>query len=270
MTHSWINGLAADPILSKDRGLQFGDGLFETIAVINGVPRLWERHFFRLQDGCKRLGIECPDESEVKAAIDALEVNQDRAVLKLIVTAGSASQGYARVGDASNVIFQVNEWPSAELYNNPKYTIKATVSSTRLAQQPLLAGMKHLNRLEQVLAKRSLPSEFDEAIVLDTDGNVIEFISGNIFIQLNDQWLTPKLDKAGIAGVMRTELLAQATEAGANIAETSMTMEHLKQASAICITNSLVGIHSVSALDSLTFTSFELPSWMQRAQEIAL
>jgi len=104
---------------------------------------------------------------------------------------------------------------------------------------------------------------------LDTDGNVIEFISGNIFIQLNDQWLTPKLDKAGIAGVMRTELLAQATEAGANIAETSMTMEHLKQSSAICITNSLIGIHQVSALDSLTFTSFELPSWMKRAQEIA-
>jgi 4-amino-4-deoxychorismate lyase len=270
MTQTWINGLAADPTLSKDRGLQFGDGLFETIAVINGVPRLWERHFFRLQDGCERLGITCPDEAELKASINDLEINQDKAVLKLIVTAGSSSQGYARAGVASNVIFQVNEWPSAELYNDSNYAIKATVSSIQLAKQPMLAGMKHLNRLEQVLAKRLLPNEFDEAIVLDTDGNVVECISANIFIRLNDQWLTPKLDKAGIAGAMRTEVLAQATEAGVSVAETSITMEQLKQASAIWITNSLIGVHPVSAIDSLTFTSFELPSWMQRAQEIAL
>src|SRR6056300_1130070 len=270
MTHSWINGLAADPTLSKDRGLQFGDGLFETIAVINGVPRLWERHFFRLQDGCKRLGIECPDESEVKAAIDALEVNQDRAVLKLIVTAGSSSQGYARAGGTSNVIFQVNEWPAAELYSDSNYAIKATISSLQLAKQPLLAGMKHLNRLEQVLAKRLLPNEFDEAIVLDTDGHVAECISANIFIHLNDQWFTPMLDKAGIVGAMRTELLAQATEAGVSVAETSITMKQLKQATAICITNSLIGVHVVKSIDELTFPTPELPSWMQRAQEIAL
>ena len=270
MTQTWINGLAADPTFSKDRGLQFGDGIFETIAVINGVPRLWERHFFRLQDGCERLGITCPDEAELKASINALEINQERAVLKLIVTAGSSSQGYARAGGASNVIFQVNQWPVAELYNDSNYVINTTISSIQLAKQPLLAGMKHLNRLEQVLAKRLLPNEFEEAIVLDTDGNVVECISANIFMQINDQWLTPKLDKAGIAGAMRAELLAQAAAAGVSIAETSISMEQLKQATAICITNSLIGVHAVKTIDDLTFTTPELPSWMQRAQEIAL
>jgi len=270
MTQTWINGLAADPTLSKDRGLQFGDGLFETIAVINGVPRLWERHFFRLKEGCDRLGITCPDETELKASIDALEIKQDKVVLKVIVTAGSASQGYARADNDSNVVLQLNEWPTSALYNILNHPVSVTVSSVQLAKQPLLAGMKHLNRLEQVLAKRALPSGFDEAIVLDTDGNVIECISANIFVQLNDQWLTPKLDKAGIAGTMRSEMIAQAAEAGVMIAETSIAMDQLKQASAICITNSLMGIHSVTAIDDLAFPLIDLPSWMQRAQQIAL
>ena len=148
-----VNGLPNDSLPVRDRGLLFGDGLFETTAVINGAVRFIDRHLDRLADGCARLGIPAPDRQLFEQEIRLLAGGQQRAVIKLIVTRGAGGFGYAPPAncDPTRIIERLR-WPERD-ENDYRAGIEMGICRTRVARQPVLAGLKHLNRLEQVLAR---------------------------------------------------------------------------------------------------------------------
>lgn len=243
-----INGESCDHIAATDRGLHYGDGVFETLAVANGRPQFWQAHMERLQDGCSRLAIPQPDTALLAAETAAVCEGQARAVVKLIVTRGSGGRGY-RLPDpvAPRRIVSSYPWPG---YSIPEEGITLRLCRTPLACNPVLAGIKHLNRLEQVLARSEWTDEsIHEGLMLDLDGCVVEGTMSNLFGVRDGVLLTPDLARCGVAGVMRRQVLSLARELGIPCEILRITAEELKGLDALFITNSLIGIWPVARLE---------------------
>lgn len=256
-----LNGEPSNHALGSDRGLHFGDGLFETIAVINGAPCLWARHFFRLQLGCERLGIALPAQDSLLVQVNSACRGHQRAVLKLIVTAGSVERGYARADHAQpNVLLRVSPWP--QHLNESAQPLTLDWCQTRLAEQPLLAGIKHLNRLEQVLARREFTAGQDEGVMRDYQDNVIEGVSSNLIVREGDAYRTPKLDHCGIAGVVRGLMLDMAKDQGIDFSEARLQSDDLLKADALYLSNSLMGVRAVGSLAAHSYPDSTLPPFL--------
>jgi len=246
-----VNGEATAAIAVADRALQYGDGLFETIAVRNGRLCLWERHMARLALGAERLGLPPPPEPLLRAEAATLAAGQANAVLKLIYSAGSGGRGYARPQPASpSRILQILPAP-AYPPSHWRDGVAARICDLRLAQQPRLAGIKHLNRLEQVLARREWNgAEFAEGLLLDQQDHVIEGTISNVFLVRGGRLRTPALDACGVRGVMRDRVLELATELGLTAEEGTVTLADLGEADEVFLTNSLIGVWPVVCLGS--------------------
>ena len=204
-----INGEPATSVSVSDRGLAYGDGVFETFRIVSGKLLFEGLHLQRLSRGCDRLGI-IHEPALIKAELQgALKLREPQAeILKLIVTRGISGRGYRpETGDTSTRIITLHSLP-ARMQNHANEGINAFVCKQRLSPQPALAGIKHLNRLEQVLASMEWPDEtFQEGIMLDLESNVVEGTRSNIFIVNNGHVMTDSLATCGIAGVMREILL---------------------------------------------------------------
>ncbi|MEK7261447.1 MAG: aminodeoxychorismate lyase, partial [Pseudomonadota bacterium] len=159
-----VNGVAVDTVSARDRGFQYGDGLFETIAVSRGTPLLWERHAQRLLAGAVRLDMPPPETALLRAETDRLCRGVERGVLKIIFTRGISGRGYRPDASASTTrALSLSPWPDYP----PSWSGEGVVvrlCQTRLASQPRLAGLKHLNRLEQVLARAEWDDEYAEGL----------------------------------------------------------------------------------------------------------
>ena len=244
-----INGKTVDCVASTDRGLLYGDGLFETIAVVNGSMRHWRRHLSRLQAGCDRLGIPAVNDVELEDECRSLAGNADKAVLKVIVTRGSGGRGY-RMPDkpAPTRIVQLHDWPTY----SPACTergVAVRVCNTRLGHHPALAGIKHLNRLEQVLARQEWDdADIMEGLLLDAAGYLIEGTMSNLFLLRDGILLTPDLHRCGVAGIMRTRVLELAERLPIDVQVGPVEMQHLQEADEVFICNSLIGIWPVIAV----------------------
>lgn len=249
-----INGDQARSLDPSDRGLAYGDGLFETLAVIQGRISLWNFHWQRLLLGCERLGLSAPDARLVQDEIHSLAQTRT-GVAKLILTRGQGKGGYLCDPDqpAMRLVFFRED---ADLPPTPKPTpIQVRLCQTRLALNPLLAGIKHLNRLEQVLARREWTDEsISEGLMLDMEGRVVEGISSNLFVLEGKRFLTPLLDRCGVAGTMRRLVMALAAEVGLLVAEEVISTERLWQADALALCNALTGLRPVGRLEDRTFT----------------
>ena len=175
-----INGQDSGTLSAQDRGLLYGDGLFETLAIRKGVPLRWERHLQRLMLGCERLGIPCPDVTALTLESLALCKGHDRALLKLIVTRGVGGRGYrAPAQPQATRILTCHPWPDYPA-DAARDGVRVRLCRTRLAQQPALAGIKHLNRLEQVLARAEWnDEEIAEGLLFDREDHVIEATMSN-------------------------------------------------------------------------------------------
>ncbi len=245
-----VNGEPVDLINNQDRGLQYGDGLFETMVVRNGVICFLARHLRRMQQGCDILSINLVNMKLLSATLQQQATHYEQAVIKLILTAGNSARGYKRSSDSqSNTIIKVSAMPEAD---NGR-CIKAMLCTTRLARQPLLAGIKHLNRLEQVLARNEWDDEsIQEGLLLDTDNWLIEGTMSNIFLAKDGQLKTPDLSQCGVAGIMRSVVidLAQAAGIVVNISQISET--ELKTADEIFMTNSLFEVRPVCEITGIT------------------
>jgi len=245
---AWLDGLPASAVPLADRGLAYGDGLFETIKVKNGEPRLLARHLARLQDGCERLSLN------VNAALLHQELadfckNLGEGVAKLIITRGDGQRGYA----PSNAMLARRILQSSALPDYPPQNAQMGVRlfpcQTRLACQPLLAGLKHLNRLEQVLARGEWQSsEYAEGLLCDCSGRVIEGVFSNLFVVKDGHLLTADLSRCGVAGVMRSLLLELAGNANIPLGIRDIAYAELLAADEVFICNSLYGIWPVIAL----------------------
>jgi len=264
-----INGQAADSISVLDRGLQYGDGLFETMAVIDGACPFWDAHMQRLQQGCRRLQLPIPDTSLLQAEAHALIRNEKRAVLKLILSRGEGGRGY-RYPDPVQPrrIFMRHPWPDYPQQNG-REGVQVRFCTTTLARQPALAGLKHLNRLEQVLARNEWQdAQIAEGLMLEENGsvigkNVIEGTMSNVFMLQNDILYTPDLSACGVAGIMRETILELARNAGMTVCITNITKDHLCEADEIFLTNSLIGLWPVNRLEGQTFAVGEISRHLQ-------
>lgn len=245
---SWVDGQPAELLSVKDRGLAYGDGLFATLGVRNGQPQLLERQLARLQSGCQRLALPC-DQALVRSELLAFAAQMGSGVLKLIVTRGDGQRGYAMPQPMhSRRILQAAPLPSYPA-TNVNQGVQLFPCATRLAEQPLLAGLKHLNRLEQVLARAEWQSaDYAEGLLCDHSGRVIEGVYSNLFMVQQQRLLTPALTRCGVAGVMRAELLAQATALGVAVVERDISYAELLAADEVFVCNSLYGIWPVRSL----------------------
>ena len=242
---AWINGQPADCIAVADRGLAYGDGLFETIKVRAGRAALLERHLARLEEGCQRLMIPC-DMPVLRSELLAYMQQLGNGVCKLLVTRGVGQRGYTLPEPARpQRILQTSslpQWPDA--YG--QQGIQLFSCQLRLSTQPILAGLKHLNRLEQVLARAEWSDPaYAEGLLLDEHSRVIDCVFSNIFIVRQQQLITPALNRCGVAGVMRAELMARAQLAGIDVQVQDILLQDMLQADEVFTSNSLYGIWPV-------------------------
>jgi 4-amino-4-deoxychorismate lyase len=246
-----INGEPRQDLSAEDRGLHFGDGVFETVALENGRALCLERHLRRLADGCARLAIPVPDVSTLEEECARICDGVERGVVKLVVTRGASGRGYAPASGASPTrIVARYPWPQYPA-DRRSDGVAVRVCATRLGRNPRLAGIKHLNRLEQVLARSEEdPGGCAEGLMLDDRGHVIEGITSNVFVRRDRRLTTPDLSGCGVAGIMRELVLEAATELDGLEAETGcMRVEDLSAADECFLTNSLIGIWPIHTLD---------------------
>lgn len=251
-----INGIESNHIDAKDRGLAYGDGLFSTIKVQSGVAQLWDFHLQRLQLGAKTLFFTEIDWQQLSAEVfqqASRFADVPEHVLKVILTRGSGGRGYSSQGCDSPIRI-ISDSPYPEFYADwQRQGIAVIQCESSLSRHPQLAGLKTLNRLEQVLIKKELEvKKALEGIVCDENGYVIEACSANLFIYFNGIWQTPKLDKSGVAGVQRRNILNLAKNNNINIIECDIHLNQLTGAQAMCLTNALMGIVPVNEYQGKT------------------
>ncbi len=249
MNITLIDGRQSDQINIEDRGLLYGDGLFETLAVRAGVPQLWDRHMQRLGLGCLRLGITPPDLTNLRKEAHAVCQGAERAVLKIIVTRGSGARGYrCRDSEKTTRIIALQPWPDYP-DNFKQQGVAVRLCATRLGSNPVLAGLKHLNRLEQVMARNEWDDPtIPEGLMLDSAGTVIEGTMSNIFVVRGGVLQTPDLSQCGVAGIMRGLILEMAAEMGLTTEITQPGLKDIMAAQEIFLCNSLIGLWPVREL----------------------
>ena len=250
MKLSWVDGQPAEGLPIHDRGLAYGDGLFETIKVVGGQPELLDRHLQRLTRGCQRLAIPC-DIDLLNNNLSAFCAELGRGVAKLIVSRGEGRRGYAPpIPCRPRIVLTgspLPDYPNA----HAEQGVRLFPCTTRVAEQPILAGLKHLNRLEQVLARAEWQdSVFAEGLMRDSSGRVIEGVFSNLFIVDSDRLMTPSLERCGVAGVMREEVLERAQQAGVSTHIGDLSLDQLHRADEVFMCNSLYGIWPVRQLDA--------------------
>lgn len=232
-----IAGIPAD-----DRGLAYGDGLFETMRVHRGSVWWLDAHWRRLALGAERLRLELPRRDLVEAQGAALCGGVDDAVLKLILTRGSGGRGYAPPTDGAPLwVLSCHPAPSSPRAGG----LHLRWCTARLAIQPALAGLKHCNRLEQVLARGEWSEPgIDDGLMRSTEGDVVCATAANLFVLHAGRWYTPPVDRCGVAGVCR-EWLLHATGAG----QTRLCVGDVAAAEAVILCNAVRGILPVARLD---------------------
>lgn len=261
--HSWIDGQPATAVNLQNRGLAYGDGLFETIAVRGGRPSLLAQHLDRLALGCQRLAIAV-DLAVVRDELLRYASQLGEGVAKLILTRGDSQRGYApAAGAPARRILQGSPLPTYP-QGNADSGICLFPCQTRLAEQPLLAGLKHLNRLEQVLARAEWQdSTYAEGLMRDVQGRLIEGVYSNLFLVRDGVLLTADLGRCGVAGVMRAVLLEQAVPLGIPVVVRDLALEDLQQADEVFVCNSVYGVWPVREFAALNWPAGPLTRKLQ-------
>lgn len=244
-----VNGQAQQHIAIADRAVQYGDGCFTTIAFNDGGLEFFAAHIQRLKLACNRLYIPFDAWQELQSSVIGSLKDTDDCVVKIIITRGQGGRGYCP-NDANSATFILSHHPYPEHYLQwQKEGIRLTLSPVELARQPLLAGIKHLNRLEQVLIKQALlGSDFDDVVVCDTAKNMIEVSAGNLFWYKNNTWYTPDLGNAGVEGVMRNQILNVFNDKKLNHQQVIGYFDELTDAEEVFVCNSLMAIVPVASV----------------------
>jgi 4-amino-4-deoxychorismate lyase len=264
-----VNGRPTQGVSPVDRGLHFGDGLFETLACRRGRPRFLALHMDRLLQGCERLRIEPGPVDTIRAEIEQLAHRTDAAIVKLIVTRGDAlARGYAPAGGerATRIALRYS-WPLEES-GSWHAGVRIGLGSMQLGENAALAGMKHTNRLEQVLAQAEREArQLRELLLFSSSGFLVGGTTTNVFLVQDNEIMTPKLERCGIAGVMRRVVMREARRCGILIDERELTMGDLEQSQEIFLTNARIGIWPVNALEARELAVGPITQRLQAAIE---
>ena len=248
-----VNGQVADTVSALDRGLAYGDGVFRTLRTQSGQPLWWPDHYAKLAADCAALALDCPDEAELHSEVCRVaEANQG--IVKIILTRGIAARGYALPPrQAPTRVVLSASLPDYAHAATPD-TVVARWCTLRLAQQPRLAGIKHLNRLENVLARAEWddPAIF-EGLLCDDSGMVISGVMSNLFWISHGELFTPDLSACGVAGVARTRLLRAATRLGIPTHIGRYPPAAILAADEVMICNSVIGLRRLARLDDVAW-----------------
>ena len=252
----WVDGRPSSQVSALDRGLHFGEGLFETIACPHRSPRFLELHLERLAAGCMRLGLEAPAAATLGSEVRQLAAQGERGIIKVLVTRGEAvARGYALTGGERPTRITLRyPWPEEDPALS-RDGVRVRLARTRLAENPALAGLKHCNRLEQVLARAEWSDPgIAEALMYSSSGALISGTMSNVFIVRDARLSTPRLDRCGVAGIMRRLVLTAAAQEGIAVEERTLGTEDLGAAQELFLTNALIGVRPVRELEGRTLS----------------
>ncbi len=241
----FIGETQVDAVPVNDRGLAYGDGVFETIRVHAATLPLWSRHRERLLHGAGRLGLKVPRIEFMEARINDGIVGVDAGVLKLLLTRGSGRRGYAPTADpVPTWMLALHQLP---LPSAPR--LRLHWCQTRLAVQPALAGIKHCNRLEQVLARAECEQAgCNEGLMQTTEGEVVCATAANLLVLREGRWITPSVEACGVAGVCRGWLLERGL-----VEIASIDTHAVETADALALCNAVRGILPVSSIGVIEY-----------------
>lgn len=258
-----INGIAGEAISVRDRGFAYGDGVFRTFPVRRGIPVLWQRQYAKLAHDCRALKIECPPRDVLEHDLELLDTPD--CVVKIIVTRGDSARGYAPPITSSPmravITSPLPDYPMR--YANKGVSVH--LCSIRLASQPALAGIKHLNRLENVLARAEWSQpDIAEGLLCDSADNVIGGTMSNLFIVRNGILATPGLNHCGVAGMMRELVMELASNNNIPLHVAPISLEELFAADEVFVVNSVIGLWPVIALGRERWSTGKLALQMQQ------
>lgn len=242
----FINGEPSSAVNALDRGLHYGDGVFRTLKVGEGRVHWWEDQYRKLVEDCAALKIPSPDRRALEADVQRLAREPGVGVVKIIVTRGSGQRGYGIPADITPGRIVIGYAPSGR----ENLDVRVRWCNLRLASQPILAGIKHLNRLEHVLAR----SEWDdpgiaEGLLRDEAGHVICGSMTNLFIAEQGRLITPDLSRCGIAGVARARIMRNAERRSIPVSSEAISAQRLLASDAVLLCNSLIGLWRVAELE---------------------
>jgi 4-amino-4-deoxychorismate lyase len=271
-----VNGKPGNLISIRDRGLLYGDGVFRTFVASRGKAQQWPLHYRKLQHDCAALNITCPDEMLLSAELNSLLAQHPGGVVKLIVTRGEGKRGYAPPADAE----ATHLWDVSPLPDYPAdwaiHGIKARLCQLRLGHQQRLAGIKHLNRLENVLAAAELndapqsdsqspdSAGVAEGLLLDTAGNLIEGTRSNLFLVSHGKLITPDLSRCGVAGVQRDRVMAWAAQHNMPLQVRNIGLDEVLRANELFVVNSIIGLWSIRELEQRRLSGFPIASQIRK------
>lgn len=248
-----VNGHPADTVDARDRGLAYGDGVFRTLRTQAGQPLWWRDQYAKLAADCVALGLARPDEAVLHAEVCRV-AEPGQGVVKLIHTRGVGARGYALPAEHAGTRIVLGGPLPAHAESDNSAGVAVRWCTLRLARQPRLAGIKHLNRLEHVLAR----SEWDdpaifEGLLCDDSGTVVGGVMSNLFWVKGGELYTPDLSQCGVAGVARSRLLRAAGRHGLRSHIDRPTPEVILAADEVMICNSVMGVRRVARLDDATW-----------------
>lgn len=271
VTRVWVNGELNGHIEPLDRGLAYGDGLFATLRIVQGQIAFLSAHLDRLTQGAKRLGFSWSPSQALVTHVKHLAKSEVTGCLKLLLSRGAGGRGYAapETGEITEVI---SLHAIATHYASwQKSGISLTRSPIKLAQQPRLAGIKHLNRLEQVLIKSEpLPAGYQDWLVLDCQDNIVESSMANLFFVTGKHIVTPSIAGSGVAGVMREQIIYALIETGYDVEAAPIAYSHLCRYQHVFMTNSLVGILDINRVDDVHFTHADFTHQIRQTLQLTL
>ena len=252
-----VNGKISKTIDVRDRSVQYGDGVFETIAVKEKSLKFWKEHYQRLNKGCKVLKIKCPPEVFLKKEINKFlrKTKKEKLVLKIIISRGVGGRGYNPPRNTKPTrILGIYDWPNYPLKNFTK-GIQMNICKTRISDQPTLSEIKHLNKLEQIIARLEWQSKaISESIMLDSNNNVIEGTMSNFFGVKENVFYTSTIKFAGIEGIMREVILKLLKKNKKKYIIKKITLKEFLKFDEIFMCNSIFGIWPVIKISKKKFS----------------
>ncbi|MDH5263116.1 MAG: aminodeoxychorismate lyase [Betaproteobacteria bacterium] len=261
-----VNGWPAQSVDAGDRGLMYGDGVFRTIAVRSGRPLNWSRQLRLLALDCGALGLPCPDEAVLREEVG--RVAPGDAVVKVIVTRGAAGRGYAYPEDIAPTRVVVAYPPLAAAPEAAREGVRVRRCDLALSLQPRLAGVKSLNRLENVLARAEWRDPaIREGLLADAQGRLVEGTMSNVFFTRGETLVTPDLSRCGVRGAQRERVLDLARAEGIACEVRDASFGELREAGEVFLTNSLIGLWPVAALDERGWAPGPVARRLQRLVE---
>ncbi len=263
-----INGAQGGAIPVMDRAVMYGDGVFRTMRMCHGQVLCWQQQYRKLSADCQALDILCPTQKILEQELRLLAFDEPNCVVKIVVSRGEGGRGYTmpKLVSPNRVVLSspTPQYP-AQFWQEG---IKLHLCEIRIAHQPRLAGIKHLNRLENVLARMEWDDEtIPEGLLLDADGWAIEGTMSNIFMRVGEKLITPDLSACGVAGLQRDRILKHAPSLGLTPEITHITLPSLLRADEVFVCNSVIGLWPVRQIATTSIPLGPIATQLQHRLE---